>query len=110
MEICVEVVETLKIKDFPKIRMQDAREIAGFKILRFAQKNYEEGQKRKLNGTLFQTASLLAYRKSVFSPVTVLKELSVEKYWARMPAASSARVPPASPPSATKHRATWGSS
>lgn len=40
VEICVEVVETLKIKDFPEIRMQDAREKVGFKILRFAQKNY----------------------------------------------------------------------
>jgi len=42
--------------------------------------------------------------------VTVSREEPVEKYWARMPAASSAREPPASPPSDTRHRAIWGSS
>lgn len=45
VEVCVEVVETLRFKDFPKIRMQDAGEITGLKILRFAQKNYGRGKK-----------------------------------------------------------------
>ena len=35
--------------------------------------------------------------------MTVSREEPVEKYWARMPAASSAREPPASPPSDTRH-------
>ena len=51
---------------------------------------------------------VLCQRRRVFSPLTVDRELSVAKYCARMPAASSARLPPASPPSATRHRAIWG--